>query len=66
MKYDEIKNNSLAELLKKSADLRDELFHLGLKSKTAQLEDKSKMSQTRRDIARVQTKITEIKNGNQV
>lgn len=59
MKYNELKNLGEKELLAQDKELRSELFQLKLKSKTSQLESKGRIRMVRRDIARVQTKISE-------
>lgn len=60
MKYNELNKKSVKELEEQSKELRKEMFQLKLKAKTAQLDDKSKVRAIRRDIARVETKITEL------
>ncbi|MBF0103704.1 MAG: 50S ribosomal protein L29 [Deltaproteobacteria bacterium] len=65
MKYEEIKNSSKDELIRKNGDLRAELFGLHVKNKTAQLENKSRIRLVRRDIARVQTRLTKLSDGKQ-
>lgn len=62
MKYNELKNQSAKDLLEQNNELRNELFQLRLKSKTAQLENKSRLRSVRRDIARIQTKLSELNN----
>lgn len=62
MKYNELKNLKVEDLAKQSDELKAELFMLRLKNKTAQLENKAKIRLVRRDIARIQTKISEINN----
>ena len=60
MKYNELKNQGEKELLGQDKELRSELFQLKLKGKTSQLESKGRIRMVRRDIARVQTKISEL------
>ena len=62
MKYNELQNKTAAELIEQNQKLREELFHLRLKNTTAQLEKKNNINEVRRDIARIQTKLSEIKN----
>lgn len=62
MKYSELSKSSAKELVAQDKELRAELFQLRLKNKTAQLEKKGKIKAVRRDIARVQTKLSELKN----
>lgn len=60
MKYNDLKNKTVAELTSDTETLKTELFKLKLKNKTAQLENKAKIREARRDIARLQTKISEL------
>ncbi len=60
MKYNDLKNKTVAELTSDTETLKVELFKLKLKNKTAQLENKAKIREARRDIARLQTKISEL------
>lgn len=60
MKYNEITNKDKKDLIKMDHDLRQELFQLRLKSRTSQLEKKSEVIKTRKTIARVQTKLSEL------
>ncbi|OVE80693.1 50S ribosomal protein L29 [bacterium K02(2017)] len=64
MKYNELKNSSLDELLRKDEESRAELFQLKVKHKTSQLDKKNKIRETRRDIARVQTRLTALRSEN--
>ncbi|NDA68143.1 MAG: 50S ribosomal protein L29, partial [Verrucomicrobia bacterium] len=50
-----------AELAAKSRDLRQELFNLRLQKATAQLEKPSRLRVLRKDIARVETRITQLR-----
>ena len=61
MKASEIRAMSLAEMIRKADDLKEELFNLRFRHETDQLENSQKMKQTKRDIARVKTVITEFK-----
>lgn len=61
MKASELKDMTLAELAAKSRDLRQELFNLRLQKATAQLEKPARLRTLRRDIARVETRITELR-----
>jgi len=63
VKYSELNKKTVADLQDQSKDLREDLFRLRLKHKTQQLEDKSKICQTKKDVARVMTKLTELKKG---
>lgn len=59
MKPEEIRGLSLDELITKSHELRGEVFNARLKKATGQLEDTAKLKLLRRDIARVETILTE-------
>ena len=61
MKSNELENKSVVELFGMDKKLREELFHLRLKNRTAQLEKKHQIRQVRRDISRVQTRLTQLK-----
>ena len=64
MKAQEIREMSVAELDKKLADLKDELFHLRFQLAINQLDNPTRIAAVKKDIARVKTIIreTEIKN----
>jgi large subunit ribosomal protein L29 len=59
LKASELKSLSVAELEQKSAELRDELFNARIRRATEQLEDTASLRRVRRDIARVETVLTE-------
>jgi large subunit ribosomal protein L29 len=59
MKASEIRAMSLEEMHRKVEDLKEELFNLRFQHETDQLDNSQKMKQTKRDIARVKTVITE-------
>ena len=61
MKFTDLKDLSLAELASKSRDLRQEMFNLRLQKATAQLEKPSRLRILRKDIARVETRITQLR-----
>jgi large subunit ribosomal protein L29 len=60
MKFEELKDKTVAELAAQSRDLRLELFNLRLQKATAQLEKPSRIRILRKDIARVETRITQL------
>lgn len=60
MKMSEIKDLTLVELRAKGRDLRQELFNLKLQQASAQLEKTARMRTIRRDIARIETQITNL------
>ena len=59
MKFKEIQEMSTDELLTKRRDLRQESLHLRLQQQSGQLEQPSRMRLLRRDVARVETVLTE-------
>jgi large subunit ribosomal protein L29 len=61
MKPSELRKISAEELIKKQGDLTQELFNLKFQLHTGRLENTSKLKSIRKDIARVNTIITENK-----
>lgn len=59
MKFSELKDFTPAELSAKGAELRHELFNLRLQKATAQLEKPARLRTLRRDIARIETALTQ-------
>ena len=59
MKFKEIQEMSTDELLTKKRDLRQESLHLRLQQQSGQLEQPSRMRLLRRDVARVETVLSE-------
>ncbi len=59
MKFKEIKEMSTDELLTKKRDLRQESLHLRLQQQSGQLEQPSRMRLLRRDVARIETQLTQ-------
>ncbi|HEU6448681.1 MAG TPA: 50S ribosomal protein L29 [Verrucomicrobiae bacterium] len=64
MKYSDtkIKDATLVELSALSRDLRHEMFNLRLQQASAQLEKPARLRVLRKDIARVETRISELRN----
>jgi large subunit ribosomal protein L29 len=62
MKPSELKDLTLVELSAKSRDLRHELFNLRLQQASAQLEKPARLRTVRKDIARVETRISALRN----
>ena len=62
MKAKEIRAMSADELQKKLTELKDELFHLRFQLAINQLDNPHKITEVKRDIARVLTVINEAKN----
>ena len=60
MKMSDLKDLSMTELRAKSRDLRQELFNLRLQQASAQLEKTARLRTLRRDIARLETRISQI------
>jgi len=65
MKFSELKDMTLSELGAKSRDLRQEIFNLRLQQAGSQLEKPSRLRTLRRDIARIETRISALKNQDQ-
>ncbi len=59
MKFKEIQEMSTDELLTKKRDLRQESLHLRLQQQSGQLEQPSRLRLLRREVARVETVLTE-------
>ena len=62
MKMSEIKDLTPAELTAKSRDLRQELFNLRLQQASSQLEHPAKMRLLRRDVARLETRLSQVRH----
>jgi len=62
MKYKDLKDMTAQELTAKSRDLRQEIFNLRLQQASSQLEKPARLNTIRRDIARIETKISELRN----
>lgn len=56
-----LREMTLPELLAKGRELRQELFNLRLQKASAQLEKPARLRTLRRDIARVETRLTELR-----
>ena len=59
MKANELRRMSGEELRKKELELREDLFKLQFQHKIRSLENPARLRQVRKDIARVQTVLTE-------
>ena len=59
MKASELQSLSVAELEQKSIELRDELFNARIRRATEQLEDTASLGRLRRNVARVETVLTQ-------
>ena len=62
MKFTEMKDMTLVELSAKSRDLRHDMFNLRLQQASAQLEKPARLRTLRRDIARLETRISHLRN----
>ncbi len=59
MKTKDIRELGVGELNVRSNELRDELFHLRIQQQSGQLERPSQITALRREVARVQTILTQ-------
>jgi len=59
MKANEFKEMKVEDLQKKMVELNEELFNLRFQLHTGQLENTARVSQTRKDIARIKTVLRE-------
>jgi large subunit ribosomal protein L29 len=62
MKMSEIKDLTMPELSAKSRDLRQEIFNLRLQQASSQLEKPARLRLLRRDIARLETRVSQLRN----
>jgi large subunit ribosomal protein L29 len=60
-KLKELQEKSLPELLVDSRKLREEIFNLRLQQASAQLEKPARLRTLRRDIARIETRISSLR-----
>ena len=61
MKMSDIRDATLVELNAKNRDLRQEMFNLRLQQASAQLEKPARLRLLRRDIARIETQISKLR-----
>ncbi len=59
MQAKELRDLSADELSRKRTECKEEIFHLKLRRATGQLESPMKLRQSRRDLARVETVLSE-------
>jgi len=62
MKPKEIRELSFEEVLQKERELTEELFNLRFQSALGQLENKMRIKQVKRDLARVKTILRELQD----
>lgn len=65
MKFAELKDLTVAELAAKGRELRQEIFNLRLQQASSQLEKPARLRTLRRDIARIETRLTQLKKPTQ-
>ena len=56
-----MKDLTLVELAARGRDLRQELFNLRLQQASAQLEKPARLRTLRRDVARIETRMTQLR-----
>jgi large subunit ribosomal protein L29 len=61
MKPQELREMEIDELVRKEAELKDQLFKLRFQNELGQLENSAKIQTIRKDIARIETILTEMK-----
>ena len=62
MEMSEMKDMTLVELAAKGRDLRHEVFNLRLQQASAQLEKPARLRTLRKDIARLETRMSQLRN----
>ena len=62
MKMSELKDMTLVELAAKGRDMRQEIFNLRLQQASAQLEKPARLRVLRKDIARIETRMSQLRN----
>jgi large subunit ribosomal protein L29 len=62
MKMSEMKDMTLVELAAKGRDLRQEVFNLRLQQASAQLEKSGRLRTLRKDVARIETRMSQLRN----
>jgi large subunit ribosomal protein L29 len=65
MKFKELKDLTLVELAAKGRELRQEIFNLRLQQASSQLEKPARLRTLRRDIARIETRMTQLRKQTQ-
>jgi large subunit ribosomal protein L29 len=61
MKMTELKDLTLPELNAKGRDLRQEMFNLRLQQASSQLEKPARLRLLRRDVARIETRMSQLR-----
>ncbi len=62
MKANELRELAEDELIRKKAELKDQLFKLRFQHELGQLENAAKLQIIRKDIARIETLLTEMRS----
>ena len=62
MKMSELKDMTMSELAAKGRDLRQEIFNLRLQQASGQLEKSARLRGLRKDVARIETQISTLRN----
>jgi large subunit ribosomal protein L29 len=62
MKANELRELAEDELIRKKAELKDQLFKLRFQHELGQLENAAKLQTIRKDIARIETLLTEMRS----
>jgi large subunit ribosomal protein L29 len=65
MKMSELKDMTVTELTAKGRDLRQEMFNLRLQQASSQLEKPARLRVLRKSIARIETRISQLRNSAQ-
>lgn len=65
MKASEIRKMSVEDINKKIIEAKNELFELRMKQATGSLEKPHMINKLRKDVARMKTVLTEMKNGSE-
>ena len=65
MKTSEIRKMSVSEINQKIVEAKNELFELRMKQATGSLEKPHMINKLRKDVARMKTVLTEMKNGSE-
>ena len=61
MKASELRELEIEELVRKAREARDDFFNAKVKHATGQLEDTAKLRSLRRDVARVETVLAQMR-----
>jgi large subunit ribosomal protein L29 len=62
----ELQEKTLTELMADGRNIRQEIFNLRLQQASAQLEKPARLRTLRRDVARIETRISQVRKGKSV